>query len=194
MGLHRHIRHSEMNPIEDETRRRLFFVISQVDGYVSCILGFPILLRDEDVDQPMPTEVDDEYITKDGVLKPPSGTPSFFQAFNAHVRLIALLKKVIRHVYPSKGVEQCVLNGERPGATYLISFDKIQEIEGDLQKWYSDLPHYWRHSSDGPTEVIRFVIWHCHRLTNQAIASTGPDCQVDTGFEHFFGSATPTFR
>ncbi|KAK3938339.1 putative transcriptional regulatory protein [Diplogelasinospora grovesii] len=155
MGLHRHLPHVSITPIEDQTRRRVFHVVRQMDIYVSAILGFPMLLRDEDVDQPRPTEVDDEYITQEAILTPPPGTPSFFQAFNAHSRLMAMLAKVVKHIYPLKGVEECVMNGGRPNATYMISYARIKEIERELHEWYEQLPIYWRPSPEGPIEVIR---------------------------------------
>ncbi|KAL2024408.1 hypothetical protein VTK56DRAFT_8219 [Thermocarpiscus australiensis] len=149
MGLHRHLIHAKLNPIEDETRRRTFHVVRQMDLYVSAILGFPLPLADEDVDQPLPTEVDDEYITKDAILTPPPGTPSFFQAFNAHNRLMGILARVIKDIYPLKGAE------ERTNATFMISYSRIQDIERELQEWYEQLPIHWRPSPDGPIEVIR---------------------------------------
>lgn len=161
MGLHRHLSHAKINPIEDETRRRVFHCVRQMDTYVSAILGFPLLLRDEDIDQPLPTEVDDEYITKDAILMPPPGTPSFLTGTNAHSKLMDILAKVIKHIYPLKGVEQCVVNQRGFGgsgdanATYMISYARIKEIERDLAEWYEQLPIYWRPSSEGPMEVIR---------------------------------------
>jgi hypothetical protein len=157
MGLHRNLAHDKITPIEDQTRRRVFHVIRQLDLYVSAILGFPLLLHDEDVDQLLPTEVDDEYITEDAILTPPAGTPSFFQAFNAHSRLMKILAKVVKDIYPFRGVEESVKGG-RPITTHMISYSSIQGIERELQEWYEQLPIHWRPSSDGPIEVIRYVL------------------------------------
>ncbi|KAK4225515.1 putative transcriptional regulatory protein [Podospora fimiseda] len=154
MGLHRHLQHSRMTPIEAETRRRVFHVVRQLDIYISAILGFPVLLQDDDIDQPEPTEVDDEYITKDAILTPPPATPSFFQAFNAHNRLMCILSKVVKYIYPIKGVEECVNQGAST-LTYMISYSRIKEIERELQEWLEQLPPHWRPGPDGPIEVIR---------------------------------------
>ncbi|SPQ22487.1 62b7d84b-f356-4b31-960f-ebf1ec94f709 [Thermothielavioides terrestris] len=154
MGLHRHLPHDRITPIEDETRRRVFHVIRQMDFYVSAILGFPLLLHDEDVDQPLPTEVDDEYITKETIRMPPPGTPSFFQAFNAHNSLMRILARVVKDIYPMRAVEDGAA-GEESNATFMINYSRIQAIEGELQEWQSRLPDYWRPSNDGPIEVIR---------------------------------------
>ncbi len=157
MGLHRHLPHAKMTPIEHETRRRVFYVIRQMDTYVSALLGFPLLLHDEDVDQPLPTEVDDEYITRDAILTPPAGTPSVFEAFNAHTRLMQILEKVVKYIYPRKGIEDCVLSGDRANTTYMISYGKIKEIECDLHNWYEKLPIHWRPNPEGPIELVRYV-------------------------------------
>lgn len=159
MGLHRRLPHAQLTPIEDESRRRAFYVIRQMDTYISAILGFPVMLNRADIDQPLPTEVDDEYITKDAILTPPPGTPSFFEAFNAQARLMEILENVITHIYPIKGLEECVIkkeDGSSTNATYLINYGRIQEIEQNLQDWYDRLPVYWRPSPEGPIEVIRY--------------------------------------
>jgi hypothetical protein len=157
MGLHRNLRHESISPIEAEGRRRVFYVIRQMDIYTSALLGFPLLLNGEDIDQLYPTEVDDEYITKDAILKPPRGTSSFFEAFNAHTRLMETLAKIIKYIYPMKGLGQSVMKGDKPGATYMISYAKIKEIEAELQDWYEKLPAAWRPSTEGPVEVVRYV-------------------------------------
>lgn len=161
MGLHRRLSHAELTPIEDEQRRRAFYVIRQMDAYISAILGFPIMLSQEDIDQPLPTEVNDEYITKEAIMTPPLGTPSFFQAFNAHVRLMDILGKVIKHIYPIRGMEECVMKRvdgtDTTRATYPIDYSRIREIERDLQDWFDQLPAHWRPSNDGEMEVIRYV-------------------------------------
>ncbi|KAH6636526.1 fungal-specific transcription factor domain-containing protein [Chaetomium tenue] len=154
MGLHRHLSHDKITPIEDESRRRVFHVIRQMDFYVSAILGFPLLLHDEDVDQPLPTEVDDEYITKDAIRMPPPGTPSYFQAFNAHNKLMRILAKVVRNIYPLRGTTDSA-KGQRADRTFMINYSRVQAIEAELQDWQSQLNEYWRPSHEGPIEVIR---------------------------------------
>ena len=82
MGLHRNLA-GNFNPIEREERRRIFWVIRKMDTYVSTLLGFPHMLSSDDIDQELPIEVDDEYITKDAVLPMPKGKVSLYAASNA---------------------------------------------------------------------------------------------------------------
>lgn len=65
------------------------------------------MLSSDDVDQELPIEVDDEFITKDGVLPMPPGKPSLrICSSNAHTRLMFVLSKVIKYIYPTKGLEE----------------------------------------------------------------------------------------
>ncbi|KAH8884166.1 hypothetical protein GQ53DRAFT_662415 [Thozetella sp. PMI_491] len=153
MGLHRHLPHSTMTPIEDETRRRVFHTIRQLDVYLSTTLGLPLLLQDKDIDQPWPTEVDDEYITESAILRPPPGTPLFLEAFTAHAKLMRILAKVVEHLYPPKGTER-----GQTDVTYMISCARIREIEQDLHNWHEQLPATWRPGPEEDTQITRVKI------------------------------------
>lgn len=152
IGLHRQLQHAQMSPVEQEVRKRVFYVIRQMDIYVSTLLGFPLLLHSDDIDQPYPNEVDDEYLTNQGVMQPPVGTPSFFEAFNAHTRLMEVLGKITKYVYPTKA--PAGVKTDKP-ASLPVSYSRIKEIEGDLQRWYERLPEAWRPTPEGPVEVVR---------------------------------------
>ncbi|KAF7937601.1 uncharacterized protein EAE98_001915 [Botrytis deweyae] len=152
IGLHRSLS-GNFNPIERETRKRVFWIIRKLDTYVSAILGFPIMLSSDDIDQDMPLEVDDEYITKDAILPMPPGKMSLFVASNAHTRLMGITTKVIKHIYPIKGLEQSISGNSK--ASYTISHSKIREIEKDLADWLDMLPMGLRPGGDGPPELIR---------------------------------------
>ena len=157
MGLHRHLPNANLTPLVSELRKRAFYFIRQLDIYCSALLGFPISLHDDDIDQKLPTEVDDEFITPDSILTPPSGTPgSFFQAFNAHSKLMNILMKVIKYIYPLKSIKDAATgSNDASSATYMIDYQRIKEIEGDLQEWHEKLPQRWRPSAEGPIEVLR---------------------------------------
>ena len=163
MGLHRNLS-GNFNPIERETRRRVFFIVRKMDTYVSALLGFPQMLSSDDIDQELPTEVDDEYITKDDILPMPAGRTSLYAASNAHTRLMVILAKVIKYIYPIKGLEQSVQGTGRP--SFAISHLKIREIEQDLADWLDKLPMALRPGGEGTPEVLRSVanLFHCLRL------------------------------
>jgi hypothetical protein len=157
MGLHRNLA-ANFNPIERETRRRVFWVVRNMDTYVSALLGFPRMLSDDDIDQELPIEVDDKYITKDAVLPMPVGATSLYTASNAHTRLTAILAKVIKYIYPTKGLEQSVQGSTKDGTmknSYVISHAQIREIERDLADWLDKLPMALRPGGEGTPEILR---------------------------------------
>lgn len=152
MGLHRNLAF-DFDPIERESRRRVFWIIRKMDTYVSALLGFPHMLSSDDIDQELPAEVDDEYITKDGILEMPPGRFSTYTASNRHTRLMNILAKIIKNIYPIKGVEKSVRPSNNAG--YVISHAKIKEIEGDLAEWYRELPMELRPDGTGSAELVR---------------------------------------
>ncbi|KAH6681977.1 fungal-specific transcription factor domain-containing protein [Halenospora varia] len=152
IGLHRNLA-GNFNPIEREVRRRLFWIIRKMDTYVSALLGFPQMLSSDDIDQELPAEVDDEYITKDGILPMPEGETSLYSASNAHTRLMVILAKVIKYVYPTKGVEKSVQGNNKP--SFVVSHAHIKEIEKDLADWLDKLPMGLRPGGDVPPQIVR---------------------------------------
>ncbi|KEQ75439.1 fungal transcriptional regulatory protein [Aureobasidium namibiae CBS 147.97] len=138
MGLHRNNSafNRTFNPIEAETRKRVFWTIRKMDIYVGAMLGLPQTLSEEDIDQEYPLEVDDEYITEEGIFPMPEGTTPLTTVFNAHSRLVELLIKIVRNVYPirAKNVQS---NMDR---SYTVPFSVIRDIEKDLETWKSNLP------------------------------------------------------
>jgi ribosomal protein L37AE/L43A len=65
--------HSETGPwptIEGEMRKRIWWGIYAWDRLVSLELGRPMLIEDADCDVPLPTAIDEIYITEGGMLVP----------------------------------------------------------------------------------------------------------------------------
>lgn len=150
MGLHRSFR-GEFTPIEAETRKRLFWAIRRMDTYVGAMLGLPRFLEDEDIDQEWPLEVDDEYITETGVLPMPAGSVSVMAAFNAHTRIVRLVNKICKYVYPIKGPHS---DGNH-AVTYTVSYSNISELERDLSHWLDELPMGLRPGGEAPPIILR---------------------------------------
>ncbi|KAF8470534.1 fungal-specific transcription factor domain-containing protein [Kalaharituber pfeilii] len=132
MGLHRSM-NLKLSPIEREVRKRIFWVVRKMDTYVSALLGLPKGIADEDIDQEMPLEVDDEYITENEIKEQPDGTIAIMSVVNAHTRLLSIMAKVVKAIYPLK-------QGCGSGGSYAVSFATIKGIENDLQAWGNSLP------------------------------------------------------
>jgi len=133
MGLHRSM-NLNLNPIEREVRKRIFWVIRKMDTYVTALLGLPKGIADEDIDQEMPLDVDDEYITETEIKEQPAGTVPIMTVVNSHTRLLSIMAKVVKAIYPLK---QGCASGN---GGYAVSFASIREIENDLRKWNDALP------------------------------------------------------
>ncbi|KKY15914.1 putative c6 transcription factor [Phaeomoniella chlamydospora] len=152
LGLHRNVS-DNMDFIEQQERKRTFWLVKKMDSYVGAMLGLPQMLSEEDIDQEFPAEVNDECITREAILAQPAGQFPLIRATNAHTRLTVILKKVVKYVYPIKGVQSSTNSSQNRG--YMISHAKIQEIESDLQAWMEELPIELRPSDDVPADLSR---------------------------------------
>ena len=151
MGLHRAVPNA-FDPIEQETRKRVFWCIRKLDTYVGALLGLPKMLSDDDIDQEQPLEVDDEYITANGIQSMPPGRPSLMAAFNAHTRIVTILSKTVKYIYPIKS------HKIGKNHSYIVSHARIREIEHDLQAWMESLPEPFRPGGEAPPEFLRSVL------------------------------------
>lgn len=150
LGLHRNIP-NRFNPIELEERKRIFWLARKMDSYVGAVLGLPQMLSDDDIDQELPTEIDDEYITSEGLRPMPADAFPLMKATNAHTRLTNILRKVVRYIYPVKGV----MGSENADSRYTISHKRIRELERDLQSWMDQLPTELRPSDNAGRDLSR---------------------------------------
>lgn len=108
-----------------------------------------MMLSNEDIDQELPLEADDAYITETAVLPMPEGMVSVMVAFNAQVRLVGLMAKTVRYVYPLHTTRN---NLE---SAFVVSHAKIREVEQDLQRWMEKLPMALKPGGDAPPNLIR---------------------------------------
>jgi hypothetical protein len=115
------------------------------------MIGLPHFLDDDDIDQDWPTEVDDEYITETEIRPMPPGKISVMAAANAHTKIVQVLAKICKYVYPIKGTQ----SGGKNSVTYSVSYSKIREIEQDLQQWLDELPMALKPGGEAPYIIIR---------------------------------------
>ena len=148
LGLHRSF-DDNFTPIEAEVRKRTFWVIRKMDIYVGAMLGLPQTLSDDDIDQDLPTEVEDENITQTEIIPVPEGSTTVIQGSNAHTRLVKVMSKIVRIVYPIKTPQQ-----QGHLSRYTVSIPKIRELEKGLQEWKEQLPMGLR-PSDAPPRIVR---------------------------------------
>jgi Fungal specific transcription factor domain len=153
MGLHRS-QPEAMDPIERETRKRIFWTIRTLDTYIVAILGLPRTIGDDDIDQEMPLELDDQYITGKAILSMPDGQISVIAGVNAHTSLIQILGKVVTDVYPTKRIKT---EASKKTRAYVVSDAKVREVERDLQHWAKNLPMHLRPGADSSKGLWRCI-------------------------------------
>ncbi|OAL36194.1 hypothetical protein AYO20_04608 [Fonsecaea nubica] len=140
MGLHRSkSKHDDL--IEREVGKRIFWVLRLLGSYFATACGMPKLLSDENVDQDLPMEVNDEYITKTCILPQPPEEVCSIAGLNAIIALYKILEQVVRDIYPPRGV---VTTHGTPAATYLVRVEKVKDIERALKRWIENLPFGFR--------------------------------------------------
>lgn len=135
MGLHRSQAFKDLTPVENECRKRIFWALRTMDTNVTTMLGLPRTLSDDDIDQELPLEIDDEFLT-DQVSQPPAAEPhtSTMAATNAHIRLVMIAAKVAKYIYSNH-------HGARgQTGSYRVDYAKVIELENDLTKWFDQLP------------------------------------------------------
>jgi len=143
MGMHRNLS-LKASPVELEARKRTFFTIRKLEIYIGAILGLPTSLRDEDVDQIVPLEVDDEFITDAGIRHTLNVSCRMAIA-NAHSKLVDILPAIV-NLTPQE-IRDTTLKPQ-PSTAYKISERKLREVERRLQTWSESLPKYLWPGSD----------------------------------------------
>lgn len=179
MGLHRSVVSTKLDPIEQEMRRRTFWALRTMDVYVTTMLGLPRTLNDEDIDQELPHNVDDEFITKDGILPMPESHNSVMLAVNAHTKLLLIMSNVVRYIYPEQ--KACDRHN-----SYRVNYGKVFKVETELDLWFQNIPQ-----PPSPNQVISQDELRQDIFFNRACRN--PLTNV-LGSNFFYGWRMPTFK
>lgn len=139
-GLHRNLSifqsKRKLDPIEEDTRKRLFFTIYKMDIYINSLLGLPRSMSEDEFDQELPIELDDELITRDELLvDKQNGRLSSSACANHHTKLTMILLKIVKELYPIKVKAKLV-----DGVPTMNIHDKVTELEFELKTWCDNLP------------------------------------------------------
>lgn len=163
LGMHRSLPSARFTPLEAEMRKRVFWTLRKLDIYTGAILGLPPSFNEDDIDQDFPLEVEDDDISDAGINTQKVGTVTMMKAFNVNTRLVIILSKIIRTIYPIRP------NNGNPNKSYAIPFSKIKDIEQDLEDWKAALPPEFDPSNKDP-KLQRYVRWslvHRDHYTNR---------------------------
>lgn len=136
-GLHRNLSifqnsRRKLDPIEVDTRKRLFFTIYKMDIYINSLLGLPKSINEDEYDQELPEDLDDENITHNAYLfENQHGRVSSSGCANYHTKLMFIIAHTVRELYPIKGK-----NHLSPSRIH----HKVTEIELELKQWLENVP------------------------------------------------------
>lgn len=134
MGLHR--REDRKRPsaaykrdyIEDQCRKRTFWVAYTLDKYLGVIFGRPRHYHDDDIDQDFPEAVNDEDMDTSGPRE--SDNDCHIDSLISHAKLAQIAERISREVYSIKAVP----DEERLAAAHRLG--------AELRQWRSSLPPF----------------------------------------------------
>lgn len=139
-GLHRNLlifqsSKRRLDPIEIDTRKRLFFTIYKMDIYINSLLGLPRSVNEDEFDQEFPEELDDENVTREGLnYEEQNGRLSSSGCANHHTKLMMVMSHVVKELYPIK-----VKNtSNKPDG--LGVHERVTKLEVELKAWLDNLP------------------------------------------------------
>ncbi|KAB8255681.1 fungal-specific transcription factor domain-containing protein [Aspergillus pseudonomiae] len=83
-----------------DLRRRLWWCVYSFDRLVSCCVGRPFGISEQAISTEFPSLLEDQYITKSGIVVPPEGAPSYKHAAHHYFKLRVLqseIQDVLQH-------------------------------------------------------------------------------------------------
>ncbi|KAL3425254.1 fungal specific transcription factor domain-containing protein [Phlyctema vagabunda] len=117
IGIHRKRRVETMHGvdlIDLECRKRVFWCAYSLDNYLSAALGRPRTFHDDDIDQELPSLVNDSDITHHKIIPNPSKAQSIMMAPIAHCMLSKIVSHILHDLYalrPPSSANRVILAG-----------------------------------------------------------------------------------
>jgi len=136
LGLHRKS-HRATDPVTKEQGIRLFWVCHVMAKNISMLVGRPSPIQDYDCDVDFPLDVDDNQITRDGIIFSTLRRP--FNFFLNDIRF----SKIVSGVYCRLYSAQALANH-----TWDSLADTIGEFDSDLIRWRDSIPLEFRPEQD----------------------------------------------
>ncbi|KAF2793308.1 hypothetical protein K505DRAFT_325558 [Melanomma pulvis-pyrius CBS 109.77] len=133
IGLHRGRRgdsSATIDYVELESRRRLFWCAYTLDKYLAAALGRPQTFRDEDIDQELPTVVNDDDLLPHSINPAPLKSHTIMMAPVEHAKISRIVSRVLRDIY-------CI---RPPSMSLRIEF--AAKYSKDLGEWRANLARF----------------------------------------------------
>ncbi|KAJ5901899.1 Transcription factor [Penicillium taxi] len=119
------------NPLDGETRKKVFWCQYVSDRFSSALTGMPTLLREEYIQIEYPADVDDENVTETGFLPTLPGESTRISSALALFEASRILSKALEELYPTK-------NGHQ------VYVSRMRCVAEELDKWLQNLPTHLR--------------------------------------------------
>ncbi|KAJ7469581.1 fungal-specific transcription factor domain-containing protein [Mycena latifolia] len=141
-GAHHRNGYTNMEPLQAELYKRVFFMLMATDTIMNSLTGRPCITHSVDFDLELPVDCDEEYWGIPHAMQPP-GKPSTSAFVVAHFPLMIIFGRIQRAVYP--------VNGEPPSA------EMIAELDSDLNEWVDALPEHlrWDPNQENPVFLVQ---------------------------------------
>ncbi|KUJ06794.1 uncharacterized protein LY89DRAFT_397515 [Mollisia scopiformis] len=141
MGLHR--AETSLDPIEQETRRRVFWVLQTMETYVTTLLGLPTVLDDEDIDQDLPQCAEDFLKGSESTRPEVPVTHRPVAPVVAHINLLKIQRRIVKDIYP-----RTLRRGT--GRAYRVNYARVLEFDKELEEWHKQISAPMQSESDQP--------------------------------------------
>ncbi|KAL6786778.1 fungal-specific transcription factor domain-containing protein [Trichoderma sp. SZMC 28012] len=163
IGLHRKRHADRIDRIEVECRRRTFWSAYALDNYLSMALGRPRTFHDDDIDQELPSCVDDHQIYADHIRQGSTHGQSVMLGPVAYAKMSRILSMILRNVY---SIHTTSRNDKHAFATIHTK---------ELVEWRADVAHFLDPVTNMPLipifqrqkNVLNLAYWHTMILTHR---------------------------
>ncbi|PVH97859.1 hypothetical protein DM02DRAFT_673779 [Periconia macrospinosa] len=131
LGLHRRgyrrRRSNHRNFIEDQCRKRTFWVAYTLDKYLGVVFGRPRHYHDDDIDQEFPDPINDEDMNANGIIREVTDD-CHINSLICHAKLAQISEQILREVYSIRNIP----DPDRVAASHRLGLK--------LREWKSSLP------------------------------------------------------
>ncbi|SCO91314.1 uncharacterized protein FRV6_15442 [Fusarium oxysporum] len=171
LGLHRsrNARSDSMSRVEIECRRRTFWSAYSLDNYLSAALGRPRTFHDRDIDQKLPSCVDDDDIDNadESISSPSRPLLTFSSAPVAYAKLSRILGGILVDVYSIEPM------------TVTQRLTHTAKYMQELKSWRSQMSNFLDQDPaiaaqliliyQRQRNVLNLAYWHTVILTNRPL-------------------------
>ncbi|KAK9765067.1 hypothetical protein K7432_006910 [Basidiobolus ranarum] len=135
LGLHRNIESQNMDPIEKEDRRLLWWCCVVMDRFHSSVLGKPMSINESDFDTSLPMEISSPKHVYSNL---PNPTVSL-KYFTHLIRLTSIIGRIMREVY-----------GVDTQPTAAVTGKILWTLNKEIRDWESTLPSEFKYDFSRP--------------------------------------------